>query len=222
MSITCPLENHIFYPDNFGTVVYSIQQTSLGFITKWLVNPHFLSCGLLSSHEVLYRLHMSSCPNVLNQSSFLVLHWITVESEAKDVHPSIQLTNYPPVLNQVKESEKLPLMSIYKASLLKNFNSTFFKKFLFTYSCAGSSLLLHGLSLVVASRTDSSYGVQASHCGGFSFCRAWTLEPVGFSSCDSRACLLLRMLNLPRPGIATHVPFIDRWILNHCVSRKVL
>ena len=68
----------------------------------------------------------------------------------------------------------------------------------------------------------SSYGVQASQCGGFFFCRAWTLEPVGFSSCDSWAYLLHRMLNLPRPGIATHVPFTDRWILNHCISRKVL
>ena len=31
----------------------------------------------------------------------------------------------------------------------------------------------------------SSWGAQASHCGGFSCCRAWALGHAGFSSCGS-------------------------------------
>ena len=46
------------------------------------------------------------------------------------------------------------------------------------FSCAGSSLL-HGLF--------SSCAVQASHCGGFSCCKAWDLGWVGFITCSSQA-----------------------------------
>ena len=33
----------------------------------------------------------------------------------------------------------------------------------------------------------SSYGVEASHCSGFSCCRAWALGLMGFSSCNAWA-----------------------------------
>ena len=44
-----------------------------------------------------------------------------------------------------------------------------------------------GLSLVASSRQlFSSCDVQASHWGGFSYCRAWALGCVGFNSCSTR------------------------------------
>ena len=33
----------------------------------------------------------------------------------------------------------------------------------------------------------SSCGAQASHCCGFSFCKAWSLEHAGFSGCGTWA-----------------------------------
>ena len=44
-----------------------------------------------------------------------------------------------------------------------------------------------GFSLGRASRGYSSCGMQASHCGGFSCCRAQALGHVGFSNCDTWA-----------------------------------
>ena len=35
-------------------------------------------------------------------------------------------------------------------------------------------------------RLLSSCSVQASHCGGFSYCVAWALECAGFSSCSTQ------------------------------------
>ena len=72
--------------------------------------------------------------------------------------------------------------------------SCFFSSFcfyLFIVGCAGS-LLVHRFSLVLASRGYSLVGVRASHCSGFSCCRAWALcgqtsiaVVCGLSSCDS-------------------------------------
>ena len=62
--------------------------------------------------------------------------------------------------------------------VLFQLHNTFLKKcylFLNFGGCAGSSLLL---------RLFSSWGTQASHCGGFSCCRAWALGHTGFSSCS--------------------------------------
>ena len=47
---------------------------------------------------------------------------------------------------------------------------------LFIYCCTGSSLLCGRLSLVVASRSYSSWRLWASHCGGFSCCGAQTQQ----------------------------------------------
>ena len=55
--------------------------------------------------------------------------------------------------------------------------------------------------------------VQASHCGGFSCCRAWALGARasvvvahGLSSCGARALLLRGMWDLPGPGIKPMSP----------------
>ena len=95
----------------------------------------------------------------------------------------------------------------------------YIKFYLFIYllallglSCAGffSSCSEQGLL--------SSCSVMASHCGGFSCCRAWALGHVGFSSYgswtlehrlngfDARAWLLCGMRDLPGPWIKTVYP----------------
>ena len=71
--------------------------------------------------------------------------------------------------------------------------------------CAGSLLLPKGLSLVVTSRGYFSCGAWASHCGGFSCCRAWALGHK-LSSCGTGAKLLLCMWDLPRPRIKPMSP----------------
>ena len=43
--------------------------------------------------------------------------------------------------------------------------------------------------------------MRASHCGGFSCCRAQALGHSGFCSCGARASLPRSMWDLPRPGI---------------------
>ena len=53
--------------------------------------------------------------------------------------------------------------------------------------CSGS-LLLRGLSSSCCEQgLVSSYSTQASHFGGFSCCRAWTVGHTGVSICDSQA-----------------------------------
>ena len=65
--------------------------------------------------------------------------------------------------------------------LIRTLSSLFF----FFFGCTGF-LLLHGLSLVVASRDCSSCTAWASHCGDIC-CGAQALEHVGFSSCGKQA-----------------------------------
>ena len=55
---------------------------------------------------------------------------------------------------------------------------------LFICGCAGSSLRA-GFSLAVASGGYSSGSAQASHCDGFSCCRAQALGLTGFNNCGS-------------------------------------
>ena len=54
----------------------------------------------------------------------------------------------------------------------------------FIFGCAGSLLLLCGLSIVAATLHCS---MQASHCGGFSCCGAQVQRHIGFSSCGTQA-----------------------------------
>ena len=72
------------------------------------------------------------------------------------------------------------------------------------------------------------YGAWASHCSGFSCCKAQALGTRAsvvvaheFSSCGSRAQLLRSMWESSRTRDRTCVPCIDRWILNHCATREV-
>ena len=74
-----------------------------------------------------------------------------------------------------------------------------FKKNLFIIDCAGSSSL-PGLSVVVASRGIFQCGMQASHCGVFSFWRAWALE-CKFSSYGTWTFLPHDMWDHPGPCI---------------------
>ena len=52
----------------------------------------------------------------------------------------------------------------------------------------------------------SSCNALASHCGGFSCCRAQAVGRVGLSSCGSQAELLCSMWGLPGPGIEPMSP----------------
>ena len=64
----------------------------------------------------------------------------------------------------------------------------FFKIYMYTYivifGCAGSLLLLGLFSRYEKRGLLSSCGVRASHCSGFSCCRAQALGHAGFHSCS--------------------------------------
>ena len=93
--------------------------------------------------------------------------------------------------------------------------------FIYIFCCAGSSLLLRGLSLVL-----SEWGllfrwcsVRASHCSNFSCCGAWALGLEGFSSCGAGPQLPRGMWGLPGPGIETMSPALAGRFLS---TREVL
>ena len=102
---------------------------------------------------------------------------------------------------------------------------------LFIFGCIGP-LLLHGLSLVAASRSCSSLRCAGfsscwllllqstgSSCVGFSSCGSWALER-RLSSCGAQACSAACGIFLDQ-GL-NHVPCIGRRILNHCTTREAL
>ena len=82
----------------------------------------------------------------------------------------------------------------------------FFKNYLF-FGCSGSSLLYAGFLCLWVGAT-LHWGTQASHCGGFSCCRAQALgrqdsvvTACGLSSCGAWALVAPRgMWSLPGPG----------------------
>ena len=77
--------------------------------------------------------------------------------------------------------------------------SVILTSFYFFVTVLGVHCCLHvGLSLAVASRGYSSYGVQASRGGGFSCCGALAVRPIDFGSCDTWA-QWLRHLELVTP-----------------------
>ena len=69
-----------------------------------------------------------------------------------------------------------------------SFQLFYFLKIIFFlyFSCAGS-LLLWAFSSVGEWGLFFPCVVQASHCGGFSYCGAWALGCVGFGSCHTWA-----------------------------------
>ena len=77
---------------------------------------------------------------------------------------------------------------------LYSFFFFYFFFYLFIFGCVGSSLLRAGFLLLWRAGATLLCGEQASHCGGFSCCRAqalgvWASVVVarGLSSCGSRA-----------------------------------
>ena len=93
---------------------------------------------------------------------------------------------------------------------------SFLKRFIYllllTYGCAGSSFLCAGL-LQLQKAGATLVGVRASHCRGFSCCRAWTLGTwalvagaCGLSSCGAWTQLSHYMWDLPKPGIEPMSP----------------
>ena len=90
--------------------------------------------------------------------------------------------------------------------------------YLFTFDCAGSSLLCRLVSSWGKSELLSSCGAQAFHFGSFSSCRLQALEYTGFSTCSSwalehrtisrgtQALLLRDIWDLRWPGIKAVSP----------------
>ena len=91
-----------------------------------------------------------------------------------------------------------------------------------------------GISLAAASRGCSIGSVWASHCGGFSCCRAEALGHVDFSgagnavsgpglqSADSMVVVQGLRCSAARGILPGHVSCIDRQILYHSATRKAL
>ena len=79
-------------------------------------------------------------------------------------------------------SDNLEGRTVLAVSILFFFSSNEFLKFkfyFFIFGCAGSSLLHRLFSSSGEWGLLSSCGALASHCGGFSCCRAWTLGHSG-------------------------------------------
>ena len=91
---------------------------------------------------------------------------------------------------------------------------------LFIFGCIGSLSLHAGFLQLCRAGANLCSGARASHCGGFSCCRAWALSARAsvvvehglsscgswalehrLSSCGSRAQLLRSMWDRPGPGI---------------------
>ena len=106
----------------------------------------------------------------------------------------------------------------------------FLKKIFINYFLAVVSL--HRSSWAFSSCSEqgllSSCGARASHCAGSSGCRAQALEYESFHSCGTWAQQLWRAGTVALRHIGsswtrdrTHVPCIDRWILNHWTAKNV-
>ena len=108
--------------------------------------------------------------------------------------------------------------------------------YLFIFGCVGSSLLCTGFLYLHRAGATLNCGVWASHCSGFSCCRARAVgvrasvvAARGLSRCGSQA--LERRLSscgarlrysaacgIFRTRARTCVPCLGRWILNHCAT----
>ena len=71
-------------------------------------------------------------------------------------------------------------------------------------------------------RMFSSWGLWASHCSGFSCCRAQAVGRTGFSITDVVTSLVaLWHVQSSQTRDWTYVPCTGRWILRHCSTRGV-
>ena len=75
-----------------------------------------------------------------------------------------------------------------------------FLKKSFMYLFIHLILFLAGLGLRCCVHAFSSWSTQASHCSGFSYCRAWALRHVHFTIYGAWAQLPRSMWDLPGPG----------------------
>ena len=112
-----------------------------------------------------------------------------------------------------------------KFLLKRNLNSFFFLNLFIIFGCVGSSLLRVGFLQLWRAGATLCCGAQASHCGGFSCCRArapgaqasvvvarglsscgsWASEH-RLSSCGTQAQLLCSTWDLSRPGLEPMSP----------------
>ena len=125
--------------------------------------------------------------------------------------------------------------------LLLSCNSVSFCLFiyLFIYGCIASTLLRTGFLQLQRAGAILHCGAQASHCSGFSCCRAWALGTqasvvvaCGLSSCGSWALehrlsscgapaqLLRGMWDLPRPGLEPVSPALAGGFLTTAPAAK--
>ena len=105
---------------------------------------------------------------------------------------------YSPLLNSSVAAKKTPCVCLQVTDGV-SFNLIF--------GHAGSLLLCGLLPGCGNQGRLSSCGVQASHCGGFSCCRAWAPGHLGFSPCGSQA------LEHRLSGCGTQAPLLHRWDL---------
>ena len=102
--------------------------------------------------------------------------------------------------------------------------------YFFIFGCAGSSLLLRLFSDCIEWRLVSNCSAQASHCSGFSCCRAQAPGHTSFSSCGTRAqSLQLRgsrttgsTVSLQFTGLVTpwHVGSSQTWDQTPCLLHQ--
>ena len=91
------------------------------------------------------------------------------------------------------------------------------------WGCVGSLLLCTGFLQLQQAGVTLRCGARASHCGGFSCCRAWAL---GARVCRLQQLWLAGFVSPRHVGSSwtrdpTRVPCIGRRILNHCTTREV-
>ena len=101
----------------------------------------------------------------------------------------------------------------------------FFKKIWFVYFWPHWVFTaVHGLNRCGEPRLLPRCGARASHCGGISGCRAWTLEDAGSSSCGSQA--LAWDQELWRMGLAAQQHIRSSQTSNQtcvpCICRQIL
>ena len=99
--------------------------------------------------------------------------------------------------------------------------------YLFIFGCVGSSLLHAGFLQLWRAGATLHCSARASHCGGFSCCRAWALGvwasvvvARGLSSCGARAQLLRGMWDLPGPGLEPLSPALSGRFLTTALPGK--
>ena len=114
----------------------------------------------------------------------------------------------------------------------KGLKTVFFYNFVYFFGWAGSLLLHRLFSGCSKWRLLCSCGAEASHCDGFSCCRAWAPGHEGFSSFGSwalehtlnswgpQAYLLCGMWDLPRSEIEPMSPALADWFFNNETPEK--